>query len=147
MLTEAAIDPLFEATSEASFEDVRETLSDLDEHLELCGFPDDLRGTFQLVLAEAMNNIVEHAYFGRDASAGISLLVEETEVGLSAVLVDNGAAMPWETMNRRQSPRRPLLPHFAEEGGYGWSIITALTTDLDYVREGTANRLSFTVIA
>lgn len=44
---------------------VREALRRLAACPPLCLLDDDMRGTAEIVLAEALNNVVEHAYAGR----------------------------------------------------------------------------------
>lgn len=99
----------------------------------------DHRGTVQLVLAEVLNNIVEHAY--PDAPGKIELELGATSTGLSALVSDHGKPLPWsevrvETAFPAPDPRKDL-----REGGFGWHIITTLATDVRYVRDSDVNRL------
>jgi serine/threonine-protein kinase RsbW len=101
-------------------------------------------GALELTLAEVLNNIVEHAYAGEDGS--ISLSIEAGGPALRCEVVDQGRAMPGLSPPPGHSPdslaaQRDLLG----EGGWGWHLIRSLTQDLDYVRIGAENRLSFRI--
>lgn len=99
-------------------------------------------GTVELVLAEVMNNIVEHAY--QEAPDGmIDLHVSAVPTGLSFVFLDDGAPMP-----DGHPPLKTLPPITAEvddlpEGGFGWFLIRELAHDLEYRIEAGRNRFSF----
>lgn len=102
------------------------------------------RGTCETVLAEVMNNIVEHAYAGRD-DGRIDLVLVHDGFGLLVEVRDDGAPMP---DGRLPDPcRAPLDVALCDlpEGGFGWSVIRDLTTGLDYHRVGAVNRLRFRV--
>lgn len=99
-------------------------------------------GVAELVLAEVINNVVEHAY--PDHSPGrIELAVWPTETGLRCRVTDHGTALPRPDahLNAEAPPLGPVeaLP----EGGFGWFLIRSLTTELRYERNGNRNRLSF----
>jgi serine/threonine-protein kinase RsbW len=102
----------------------------------------DEAGTLELVLAEIMNNIVEHSYRGRDRGT-IDLSIVRDQRGLSCSVSDDGIALPEDHLLRDIAalPRpRPLdLP----EGGFGWFLIRDLAEDLGYRREGEQNLLAF----
>ena len=102
--------------------------------------------TLEIVLAEALNNIVEHAY--RNEQGGWILLeVDYLRGWVVCRLTDGGLPMPGNAL----PPRRALgegieaggaagaLP----EGGFGWSMIYELTSELRYRRAGALNILQF----
>ena len=101
---------------------------------------DDLRGTAEIVLAEVLNNIVEHAY--ADQAGNITLRLVRHDGGLHCTVSDTGAPMPGLCLPAgRSQPLADLadLP----EGGFGWFLIRSLTVGLDYRRIAGVNRLSF----
>lgn len=104
----------------------------------------DDRGTCETVLAEVMNNIVEHAYAGRD-DGKIDVVLVHDGFGLLVEVTDKGAPMPDGRLpDARQAPldvARCDLP----EGGFGWSVIRELTIGLEYHRADGMNRLRFRV--
>lgn len=119
---------------------VRDGLHALLDTLLLRSLPEDGRGTAEIVLAEALNNIVEHAYAHHDGEIEISLQLRQNE--LLCRISDTGAPMPCD-----QLPDGMLVPlgDFANlpEGGFGWHLIRSLSKDLAYRREGGRNLLSF----
>lgn len=120
----------------------RAVLKDLVARLSVAGIGCDDLATIELILAEALNNIVEHAY--ADAPGPVELSVEMQRRGLACQIVDKGCPMP------TGEPPNPPLPTIAPpvdipEGGFGWHIIRCLTTNLTYRRDGVRNTLSMMV--
>lgn len=119
---------------------VRAALRVLFDNFPLNTLDDDTRGTVEIVLAEVLNNIVEHAYV--DVSGEIALTIDQIGTSLQCCFRDSGRAMP-----EAKLPRGDLQPfdgcHDAPEGGFGWHLIRALATDLSYRREGESNVLQF----
>ena len=108
------------------------------------GLSPDERGTVELVLAEVLNNICEHAL--RGATEGlIELYLRRDCAGLICEVLDDGLPMPGghPPEGQRADLDRPLpdLP----EGGFGWFLISELTSGLCYDRIGGRNRLRFCV--
>lgn len=119
---------------------VRAALQALFDGFPLNTLDDDARGTVEIVLAEVLNNIVEHAY--ADFSGDIALTIDQIGTSLQCCFRDSGRAMPDSTL-----PKGNLQPfdgcHDAPEGGFGWHLIRALASDLSYRREGESNLLQF----
>ena len=96
---------------------------------------------FEIVLAEALNNIVEHSY--REQPSGWIVAEAERVAGwVVCRLTDGGRAMPGDTLpSARPDPdaRAAALP----EGGFGWQLILDLAHHVTYAREGGVNRLLF----
>ena len=98
------------------------------------------RGTAEIVLAEAMNNIVEHAYATKPGTICLTLSIEGDK--LLCQIEDHGLPMPGETMplgKLRDFDGRDDLP----EGGFGWHLIRTLSHDLSYERRDLFNLLRF----
>lgn len=102
---------------------------------------DDLAST-ELILAEVLNNIVEHAYASGEGV--VDLCIELRHEGLFCLIRDHGTTMP---NGRPPCPSPPCInPSFElPEGGFGWHIIRSLTTQLGYRQEDGWNALSFVV--
>ena len=119
---------------------VRDALRDILGHPLMAQLPQDARGTVELVLAEALNNIVEHAYDRDDGPIGLRLQRQPNR--LLCHVCDAGAPMP-----NRQLPQGSAQPIGANtvlaEGGYGWFLIRALAENLVYRRIEARNHLSF----
>ena len=101
-------------------------------------------GLVELVLAETLNNIVEHAYAGLSADS-IALTLQQSATGLSCKVVDNGVPMPGGAppLGHQSDRTEPLedLP----EGGFGWFLIRSLSRDLKHWREDGRNHLTFSI--
>jgi serine/threonine-protein kinase RsbW len=125
---------------------VREGLMRMLAVPPLAGLPPQDRGTVELVLAEVLNNVAEHAYAGGAGTVAVTLA--PVPAGISCLIVDHGAAMPEGSLPEGNLPDVPGaaladLP----EGGFGWHLIRTLTQDLAYVRTGGVNQLGFTIPA
>lgn len=98
----------------------------------------------ELVLAECMNNVVEHAY-GRRPGHDFLLHLHLGCDSLFCRIEDGGAPMPGFSLPRGR--RRNLAVEMDElpEGGFGWFLIRQLTDDLSYDHVGGVNRLSFRI--
>jgi len=98
-------------------------------------------GTVEIVLAEALNNIVEHAYQGAETGE-IGLHVRLLRARLVCTLSDRGAALPALHPPQGTLPEIGVCPETLPEGGFGWFLIRSLTRDIDYAREAGSNRLT-----
>lgn len=124
----------------ADAESVRHALRTMFDTLLLRGLPEDHRGTAELVLAEALNNIVEHAY-GRPAGQ-ICITLNLGPGDLVCRIEDTGKPMPGDALPGGDLRLYDDAGEVAE-GGFGWHLIRALSRDLDYRRTGGRNMLSF----
>jgi serine/threonine-protein kinase RsbW len=119
---------------------VRDGLATLFGRLPLSALSQDDRGTVEIVLAEALNNIVEHAYASYQGEIEVTLFLTNSE--LLCRIVDSGLPMPNGAL-----PGGELKPHESfedlPEGGFGWHLIRMLSKDLSYRREGAQNLLTF----
>lgn len=121
---------------------VRAALRHLCQASPVAGLTPDARGSVELVLAEVLNNVVEHAYAG---SAGeIEVTLAAGEEGLCCLVADAGLPMPDGML---PAGRLPELQDDLPEGGFGWHLIRSLATDITYRREGGRNLIGFCVIA
>ncbi|MBF9042750.1 ATP-binding protein [Rhodobacterales bacterium HKCCE4037] len=137
--------PELEETLTSRAEEVRRVLERVRQHL--LGSPgfEDIADTAQIVLGEALNNIVEHAY-DCDPSRPIYLSLRFCPDALECRIEDEGIAMPGGTPPKMEMPsvtvgQRDTLP----EGGFGWAMIHAMTVGLSYRREKDRNLLSFSI--
>jgi len=103
---------------------------------------DDL-GTLELVLAEVMNNIVEHAY--AEDRGQIDLTIRTSAASLYCEICDHGLPMPGGQLPAGRVVNLAVPFDDLPEGGFGWFLIHELTQDLTYQRDGPCNRLRFRV--
>ena len=104
----------------------------------------EARDAAQIVLAEALNNIVEHAY--ALGPGEIEVTVEATQGGVTCQIIDAGVPLPGGALPDGRLPS-PAAAEDLSEGGYGWHLIRSLAEDLCYRREGGRNLLSFRISA
>jgi serine/threonine-protein kinase RsbW len=97
------------------------------------------RGTAEIVLAEVLNNVVEHAY--ASATGEIEVTIRLAADTLTVTVIDGGCGMPGDMLpgGRLAGLDTADLP----EGGFGWHLIRTLASDLAYRRVGERNELSF----
>ncbi|VDS08239.1 hypothetical protein PARHAE_01422 [Paracoccus haematequi] len=137
--------PMFHRVLQADPNDVRQALKDLRARFapQLSA---DTMGRLELVLAEVMNNVVEHAELALlpDAmSRSIHLCVVMHDNGLSCAITDDGGRLPADCLLPRNLP--VMDPLDLPEGGFGWCLIQGLTQSLCYYREDQRNCLAFMV--
>lgn len=99
-------------------------------------------GAVELVLAEAVNNIVEHAYSNGRSKGAINLHCQLRRDGLHFEITDNGLPMPGGCTPLGRAVNVNVDPMNMPEGGYGWFLIQDLAKDVTYCRRGRVNHLS-----
>lgn len=120
---------------------VRESLAQMLAAPLLRDLSPDARSTAELVLAEVLNNVVEHAYPVAPGPVAVTLIPMSD--GIRCLVVDHGLAMPGGTLPEGKLPALGTALENLPEGGFGWHLIRSLTLDLTYVRTGSSNRVSF----
>ncbi|AZQ65881.1 ATP-binding protein [Silicimonas algicola] len=129
----------------ADFRWVRRGVQTLIHTLSTQGIlPGDL-GTVEIVVAEVLNNIVEHAY-PEGAPGEIRVIVRRRSSSLMVEIRDRGRPMPKGRAPLGNHPMVEFNPNDAmPEGGYGWFLIRELVRDLVYDRKEDENILFFRV--
>ncbi|PKP80225.1 MAG: ATP-binding protein [Alphaproteobacteria bacterium HGW-Alphaproteobacteria-2] len=127
---------LFPAETDA----VRRTLAAVTGWLHRLPEPPAEPATVELVLAELLNNVVEHACATLPGRV-IGLELWSGRGGLACRITDDGRPMPGGRLPRQWMPPPETLP----EGGFGWPLVTALARDLAYRRDGGQNVLSLRI--
>jgi len=120
---------------------VTQLVTDVEEWLtSLACASDDIA----LVLAEALNNIVEHAYSGR-SNGTIEVRITHFGGNCRIELFDHGVGMPEPPAIDPVSPKTDTMIQDLPEGGFGWFLICQLCEDYRYRRAGGRNELMLTV--
>ncbi|QFU09904.1 serine-protein kinase RsbW [Rhodobacteraceae bacterium THAF1] len=96
--------------------------------------------TIELVLAEVLNNVGEHAYPG-DASGIVELRVVIATDSVACEVLDNGPSVPTHLLDGRDPPVPSALP----EGGFGWHLIHSLCREISYTRLDARNILTLEI--
>lgn len=123
---------------------VRNALEAIMDGLEGLNLGEDDTANLQLVLAEVLNNVSEHAY-ADDVTGMVELHIRREREHLACRVVDRGHPMPAHTLPTG------CLPDVAEdldnlpEGGFGWFLIHTLAQNLAYARQGDRNVLTFEI--
>lgn len=134
----AAFRHQFHADFHADAPQVRAVLMSVAAWLAAAGVGPDQAGTVELVLAEVLNNIVEHAYGPEGGQVTLRLrLVHDRAL---CAVTDHGRPMPG---GRIPDPPLPQVapPDHLPEGGWGWHLVHLLTTKARYARRPGANHL------
>ena len=132
---------IFRTNFPSDYRWVRRVIQQAISALESNGMGVEQLGSVEIVLAEALNNIAEHAY-PEDAPGDVSLSIRRRQTGLLIEVRDKGAPMPDGRAPIGHHPLRdPDDP--IPEGGYGWFLIRELVRDLIYDRRDGENFLIF----
>ena len=121
----------------ATAEAVRDLLVEMERAEDLAALTQDERDCTLLVLAEALNNVVEHGYGGNP--------------GWIAVLPGPGrTGRDWRIVDASVVPvpdacRGARMPEVPREGGFGWPLILALAGRVTKRRYAGLNILSVDV--
>ncbi len=99
----------------------------------------------QLVLAEVVNNIVEHAY-AEGRTGLIHLCCAPARDGLHLTVTDDGAAMPDGCAPDGHAQTVDVDVKDLPEGGFGWFLIRDLAKDVTYTRTAGLNRIALRLV-
>lgn len=134
--------PCFNVSIQSGKLAVRDALAQLLNGLSPLSLDVEEAGTVELVMAEALNNIVEHAYPEGSPVGPINIECCHAKDGLHMTVVDEGRAMP-DGRTPLGAPVDTNVP-FNEmpEGGFGWFLIKDLAKDVTYTRHASCNTLS-----
>ena len=133
---------LSRAAFRATFDNVRRAIEEAMVSLEPLALSDEDCDSVQIVLAEALNNVVEHAYRGAEPGE-VKLVLRHGRAGLLIEIRDKGKPMPNGRTPTGEHPSRALGADELPEGGFGWFLIRELARDLIYDRENGENFLIF----
>lgn len=97
-----------------------------------------MRGTVEIVLAEVLNNVIEHAYAG--GTGRFEIRGRWLGGNLCLQVRDWGRALPGERLPEGL-PLDPWGGGDPPEGGFGWYLIRSLSVGLRYRRQQDSNKL------
>ncbi|MBC7133580.1 MAG: ATP-binding protein [Roseovarius sp.] len=119
---------------------VRALLAEMRGWLATLGIGEERCGAIEIGLAEALNNVVEHAY--ANAPGEIAVDMRLAADGLRVILCDRGAPLPRQRLPAAAAPPTPRRRAALPEGGFGWHLIRSVARDVDYARAGDRNCLT-----
>ena len=136
---------IIDETFPADFRWVRRWIERTVDGLVANGVSVDDASSVEIVLAEALNNVVEHAYT-EDNPGKVRLVVKNRGKALMVEITDHGRPMPKGRAPIGNHPmtefnQRDAMP----EGGYGWFLIREIVRDLVYDRRDGQNILLFRI--
>ncbi|MGI9369840.1 MAG: ATP-binding protein [Ruegeria sp.] len=130
-----------EVTFAATKAEASAGIATLSERLGMLGLPETKSDDVRIALAEAVNNVVEHAYAGttpENVHVKCALGVKNLEI----LITDPGVPMPDFALGSRVPASVETVLADLPEGGFGWYLIRTLTSDVRYERRAGCNRLS-----
>jgi serine/threonine-protein kinase RsbW len=128
----------------STYTDVRAALASLLADLRRARVGAEDLGTIELVMAEALNNVVEHAY-REQPDRQFDLCCELRDGDVAFRITDAGEPMPGLALPAGKLPSADQPTDDLPEGGFGWHLIHMLTEDLVYRRSEDLNRTSFVI--
>lgn len=124
----------------ATEQGTRGALAEIMTRLRKSGVTDEQSGAVEITLAEAVNNIVEHAY--QDVDPGMALIRARVSGNvLWVLLVDEGTELPGAGLPDGKPANIATTRDDLPEGGFGWFMIRALTRNVRYRRWHDRNHL------
>jgi len=122
---------------------VRKALEELLDGLAPLDLNIEEIGTVELVMAEALNNIVEHACTERETKGIIKIVCKHSTDGLHLTVMDNGRSMPNGETPVGKTIDMDVDLQDIPEGGFGWLLIKGLANEVCYQRRSWQNMLQF----
>lgn len=119
---------------------VRTALSVLRAQLAAMGLTADQLCDVEIATAEALNNIVEHAFVGLPAQ-DIAITASLTNTRLRLCLRDRGRPLPGDEIPPGTRPDADGPLDTLPEGGFGWFLIRDVSERVIYRRIGGENLL------
>lgn len=134
----------FTMSAQANNDEVRVLLGRLRQQLADFGVGESTCASAELVLAEALNNITEHAYADQPGGP-VQVCAEVGSAMLRFTLSDRGVPIPGSRLPKGQHQETEVALEDLPEGGFGWLIIREFTKSISYDRQDDENCLVVTL--
>jgi len=121
----------------SQFSEIRIASAALREYCELHDIPEDKQAELELMLVEALNNVVEHAYKQQPGNP-IDLALDLVDRQAVMRIIDRGLPAPGAEIY--SSNDLPDIEEFPE-GGWGLYLIQVLADVIEYYRHPEHNEL------
>jgi len=122
----------------ATFEGVGDAVMTAREFLDALPLPERAAARFELALAEAVNNVVEHARCSQNGSVEITIASDDETLRL--VVSDDGRAADLDGLNTFMT--LPLAPEAIAGDGHGVRLIHSVMDQAIYSRQLDRNVLT-----
>lgn len=127
----------FRATEMEAREGIRAVATQLRQR----GLSEDRAGDVEIALAEAINNVVEHAY--ADIEPGqVRIRCQMRSNKLLIRISDQGRPLPDGQLPKGEPASVDTNLADLPEGGFGWFLIQQLVSEIRYERRQNSNLLS-----
>lgn len=127
-------------TINSKFSEVRLAADVLHKFCQKHSINVDTQGHLELMLVEALNNVVEHAY-QESPEGSILIAFERVDSNTIIKITDSGLSAPGTVLIEGSDlPDETILP----EGGWGLCLIQALADKIEYFRYTDHNILVLT---
>jgi len=133
-------DTVFETELAASPVAIRATLAELRDRMAAAGMAAALLSRVEMVLAEVLNNVAQHAYAG-DPCGRVRLRACLSRRGVCVAVCDTGGPMPQGAPPAGHLPDPSVPRDSLPEGGFGWYLIHDQTDSIRYRRAHGTNHL------
>jgi len=121
---------------------VRQALAQARSCWACAGLIDDVCRIGEQVLAEVLNNVIEHAQAGM-SDGQVRLETGRAGRGIVCRVQDNGTGLPGGQLPPGDLAEFCDAADDLPEGGFGWFMIRSMTSALTYTRSDGWNRLEF----
>ena len=126
-------------TINSDFSEVRKVSELLHIFCTTIQLNNEIAGQLELILVEAVNNVIEHAY--KKTSGYIDVYLEALITKVAITIKDKGIPVPSEVQNTpKEMPDINTLP----EGGWGLGLIYALADDIQHYTKNNINIMRLT---
>ncbi len=131
----------FKTAFRATELEAREAIATISTRLRASDLTPDRADEVEIALAEAVNNVVEHAFV--DSEPGVvRILCSLRSAHLDIRIADTGTPLPQSRLPPGLASDVSVPRSELPEGGFGWFLIRTLTSDIRYDRCGLINHLS-----
>lgn len=131
----------FRVSFKATELEARSAIAETSGRLRAAGVPSARADEIEIALAEAINNVVEHAFAGSE-NGTVHLLCSLRPNRLDIRICDTGSPLPDERLPPGLAADLAVPRSELPEGGFGWFLIRELTSEIRYDRCGNSNHLS-----
>lgn len=101
-------------------------------------------GDITLVLAESLNNVIEHAYSFKEGGL-IEIRARMRDAAISLQIIDSGTPFVGPPDAVTLSHPGDVLDDLPE-GGFGWFLIQSLTEDIHFSHDAGKNKLTLVLV-